>query len=127
MKKIFLSYSHKDTEIADYLRNELIKRGIADVWDDSKLKSSGVNWAEKVLEAIDQSSAVIMLISPDFFSSNMMFLELGYASEGGKNIIPVIISDVNVNLLPNALKSRKMLKTKSLKDKTIDKLEEALA
>jgi hypothetical protein len=89
--KVFLSHSFKDTElakrIADFLRNEGFE-----VWDNSQILP-GENWAEQAGEALKNSDAMVVLITPDSVKSSQITYELGYAL-GNKDykgrLVPVV-------------------------------------
>lgn len=71
MKKIFLSYSHKDEIYKDQFVTHLSglrRKKIIEVWDDRQVKI-GDKWDEKIIEKLWDSDIVIFLISPDFLDS----------------------------------------------------------
>ena len=64
---IFLSYSHKDTEIAYPLIDELQKRGF-NVWFDEGIHS-GVQWKRTITEHINSCSLMIFLVTQNSLDS----------------------------------------------------------
>lgn len=60
--KIFLSYSLKDYEIARSLADALKKSGV-EVWTEDEIYP-GDNWSKLRGEALEDSNAMIVLISP---------------------------------------------------------------
>ena len=76
--KIYLSYSHKDSELAKQISDELLKSGL-DVWDAETEIFPGDNWAEKVSNALEDSDAMVVLVSPDSLGSRTVQREIEYA------------------------------------------------
>jgi tetratricopeptide (TPR) repeat protein len=71
MKKIFLSYSHKDETFKDQFIIHLsgLKRSnLIEIWDDRQVKI-GEKWDEKIKQNLLDSDIVFFLISPDFLAS----------------------------------------------------------
>lgn len=71
MKKIFISYSHKDEELKKQFETHLSglkMQKIIDVWDDRQVLI-GEKWDKKIKEKLFDSEIVFFLISSDFLSS----------------------------------------------------------
>ncbi len=71
MKKIFISYSHKDEELKKQFETHLsgLKRqSLIDVWDDRQVLI-GEKWDDKIKQKLTSSDIVIFLISSDFLAS----------------------------------------------------------
>jgi hypothetical protein len=96
--KVFISYSHTDSEYLNRLLihlKPLIKKGVIDLWVDSKLKV-GEKWQVKIEEALQSASVAILLISADFLASDFIIDNelpplLNAADVNGTKIIPVVI------------------------------------
>ena len=89
---VFLSHSHRDREFARRLSNELAGLGF-EVWDETQI-IPGTNWGLEVGRALDQSDAMIVLISPDYVASESARRELEYALVTPKyagRLIPVLL------------------------------------
>jgi len=74
MKKIFLSYSHKDDHYKDSFVTHLsgLKRlNIIEVWDDRQV-NIGEKWDEKIKSKLMDSNIVFFLMSPDFLASEFI-------------------------------------------------------
>ena len=94
--KIFISYSHQDKTIKDYLIKHLSAfQNEIDLWDDQKIRP-GEDWHPEIKHAIQTADAAIMLISSDFLSSDFICnkerpLLLERKAKEGLKIIPVIV------------------------------------
>jgi len=97
--KIFISYSHEDTNFLNLLMTHLTyleKHYSFEIWNDKKLKS-GINWSDKIYEELKQSNIAILLISQHFLVSDFIIkVELPSILENvqskGTRVIPIILS-----------------------------------
>ena len=91
--QVFISYSQQDEEWASKIRKVLEKEGL-DVWDEGREILPGDNWAEKVGEALQESEAMVVLLTPNSPRSTNVKREIEYAL-GEKRykdrLIPVIV------------------------------------
>jgi adenylate kinase family enzyme len=98
-RKVFISYSHNDTQWLERLRIHLKpveREGIIDLWDDTKI-AAGAQWKEAIMDALDTARVAILLVSADFLASDFIAEHelptlLSRAKEAGTTIIPVILS-----------------------------------
>jgi serine/threonine protein kinase len=76
--RIFVSYSHQNSDWAKKLRFHEDPRAIetASFWIDRNRLKPGDFWTDKVRDAIKAASAVVLLISKDFLSSEAVRKEL---------------------------------------------------
>lgn len=91
--KVFLSYSHKDIEIAKKIAKELSEFDL-DVWNAETEIMPGDNWAEKVSNALKESDAMVVLITPDSLESRTVQREIEYAlgnNSYNNRLIPVLV------------------------------------
>ena len=91
--RVFLSYANEDKEIAKKLASKLSEKGYK-VWSDEQV-AAGENWGLKVGEALEESDAMVVLVSPDSLKSQGVRREIEYAlkSENYKDrLIPVLLS-----------------------------------
>jgi hypothetical protein len=75
--KIFVSYSHEDHAIVEALTAQLRAVGVQ-VWADRDV-SPGENLALAIGKALEQSDAMIVLVSPQSMASLWVQRELEYA------------------------------------------------
>lgn len=96
---IFISYSRQDQEFVFKLANDLESRG-GKVWLDQADIRGGTQWRQSIAKGIQQSSAFLLLISPDSMKSEYVNVELEIAEEQGKPIFPLIYrrTDIPDNL-----------------------------
>ncbi|MEY2631817.1 MAG: hypothetical protein RIR00_471 [Pseudomonadota bacterium] len=98
MERIFISYSHLDEKwknrVVKHL-NVLAEEGLI-VWDDRKI-SAGAEWLKEIEEAMDHCEVALLLISPDFLTSDFITRNeipklLERRENEGVRVIPVIVS-----------------------------------
>jgi len=76
--QVFLSYSDADRDFARQLASQLSKQK-CEVWDPSDQLFPGDNWPLKIGEALKQSKAMVVLLSPDSMKSEWVRGEIQYA------------------------------------------------
>lgn len=71
MKKLFISYSHKDEEFKDELVTMLAglqRQGIIEPWQDRQIEA-GTEWLKVIEKAMEDCNIAVLLISSDFIAS----------------------------------------------------------
>ncbi len=71
MKKIFISYAHKDDDLKKQFETHLsglVRQNLIDIWTDRQV-AIGDKWDEKIKNKLITSDIVIFLISSDFLAS----------------------------------------------------------
>lgn len=94
MTGVFISYSRKDSVIAQKLMKEFQSINL-DVWVDWEDIPPAVGWLNQILQGIEQADAFIFLISPDSIKSEVCNVELEHAHNNAKRIIPIVVREVN--------------------------------
>lgn len=97
--KVFVSYSHRDTDWLARLQVHLaplVRSGVIDLWDDTRIESGDI-WRKEVQTALDETRVAILLVSADFMASDFIVGEelpplLVAAEHEGITILPVILS-----------------------------------
>ena len=102
----FVSYARKDSELVNVLVRDL-QRAKRRVWLDQDL-TGGQDWWNTVLAQIRACQLFIFVVSADSIRSKACLAELRYASDLSRPIVPVLVSDVAMQLAPELL-SRKQL------------------
>jgi hypothetical protein len=90
--KVFLSYAGSERQLAENIRHDLAAAGIS-VWDAVQEIVPGENWPKKVGKALDESNAMVVLISPEAVRSRWIKREIDYALGSPRfegRLIPVL-------------------------------------
>lgn len=105
-KKVFVSYSRKDSEWLDMIRRHFTPLSYhVEFWDDTKIKP-GSKWKEEIESALEQADVALLLLSADFFSSEFILNEevpklLKAANEKGVLILAILINHCIYEFFPN--------------------------
>ncbi|MGE5342484.1 MAG: tetratricopeptide repeat protein [Candidatus Omnitrophota bacterium] len=99
VKKIFISYSHKDTSLKDQLMKQLdvLKLGgLCDPWEDRQIPT-GENWLEDIKKAINEASVAVLIVSKGFLSSEFIMktevpLILEQRQKGLLTVLPLFVN-----------------------------------
>jgi hypothetical protein len=97
--RVFISYSHADSEWLRRLRvhlRPLERMSIVDIFDDTTIQI-GRRWKEEIETALASAKFAILLISADFLASDFIHENelpplLSAAERDGAMIIPIIVS-----------------------------------
>jgi tetratricopeptide (TPR) repeat protein len=94
MSDVFISYSRKNSEFARRLIERLTRAG-KDSWVDWEgIPLTSPNWWSEIKAGIEGANSFMFIMSPDSMASVVCNLELDYAIELGKRIVPVVYQDV---------------------------------
>jgi hypothetical protein len=91
--QVFISYACEDSELAKRLSRWLEVAGF-DVWLDESNILPGDNWAEKVSQALKESQAMVVLVSPAAMDSKWVRHEIEFAlgaKEYRGRLVPVFV------------------------------------
>lgn len=124
--KVFISHanSKKDREFAKSLALKLRNKGV-ETWNDTTIMA-GENWEEKLRTSLHEASAFIVLLSPDWSTSEWTAFELGAAKAIKKKVIPILIANSQWTI-PPMLRSMQMIDaTKVDKNQIVSSIEEAI-
>lgn len=94
MADVFFCYDHKDTQAAEYWSQRLAGMGIS-VWMDPR-EGKGTVWTQEIVQAIEECSVVVVLLSRGSIHSHNIVKEVSLASERGKSIVPVKLEPVEI-------------------------------
>lgn len=89
MIQIFLSHNKRDRKWGEWLLRSAEAHGIKPYLAEHDVKPGGV-LASKIEKAIDDSAAVVVLITDNSVNSAYVQQEVGYARKAKKLIIPVV-------------------------------------
>lgn len=97
--KIFISYSHRDTDYLAKIQRHLkvLQNEGFDInyWDDTQIKA-GMNWLDEIRKNLQAAKVAILLVSTDFLASDFITHHevpelLKAAQDEGAVILPVIV------------------------------------
>ncbi len=91
--QVFISHSHSDSPLAARVSKALRRAGLQG-WDPEVNVIPGDNWAALVGRALEESDAMVVLLTPDAISSPHVKADMAYAlgSKSYKNrLIPVAV------------------------------------
>jgi|GEM_PF-3702800 len=95
MSDVFISYSRKNEDFAKKLIDKLTQSG-KDSWVDWEgIPLTAPSWWEEIKTGIDGGDSFVFIMSPQSMASIVCNMELDYAIEQGKRIIPVVYKDVD--------------------------------
>lgn len=90
---VFFSHSSKDKEVLSKLKDVFSEKtgGTIDVFlsSDGQSIPLGRNWVHRVQEALEQSSLMVVFITPNSLRSSWIYFEAGFAYSKGIRVIPV--------------------------------------
>ena len=93
--KVLLSHAHTDTPLASRVSEALREKGL-EVRDPELDLLPGDNWAAVVARALEESQAMVVLLTPDAVGSAHVRREMEYAlgaKRYSNRLIPVAIRD----------------------------------
>ena len=94
--KVFISHAHTDESLVKKVVTVLEDAGL-EVWDDTREIMPGDNWADKVAQALQESEAMVVLLTPDALRSSWVRRDIEYAlgeQNYRKRLIPVLVGDL---------------------------------
>ncbi len=93
--QIFISHSTRDSDWADWIDFQLKSRGFR-VWRDLTSIRTGQSFIAELNKAIEESDVMVVLMSPDYFTSAWTKQEVDFAAAKKIPIIPVLIKPCKV-------------------------------
>jgi hypothetical protein len=89
MPEVFISYSHKDSEYAHRLADELRRRAI-DVWIDERI-DYGEQWPRVIQDNLTACKIFLLVMSTNAFNSMWVQNEVSFAQGNDKPIFPLLL------------------------------------
>jgi WD40 repeat protein len=105
MADVFVSYSRRDWEFVRRLAESIGERG-KEIWVDTEGIADGEVFPEAIKRAIEQSDALLFVITPASVASAYCENEVEYARELQKRIVPVLRDPVSDAELPAEIRDR---------------------
>jgi TIR domain-containing protein len=107
-RRVFISYSRQDREIAARVADRLTEGGLA-TWLDFEQLNAGDSWTSQSQMALNRSDAVVVLVSPALLGNRQSLQEISYAQNVGVPVIPVRVGKVGDRDLPLELARLQMV------------------
>jgi len=104
MSDIFISYSRKDIAFARLLHKALQDSGL-ETWIDWQDIPPSADWLEEVYDAIEGADSFVFIISPAAVKSEICEKEIAHAAKNNKRLIPVVIDQIDPQVVPTSLAS----------------------
>jgi predicted nucleotide-binding protein len=106
---VFVSYSRSDFPFVQELTRSLEERGVS-VWYDAGQLRIGDSILRSIENALEQSRYFVLVISPDYLSSQWSNFEMGVAlgrdpALRARRILPILVKNVDRSALPPAIAS----------------------
>lgn len=87
---IYICYSRKDNEVAAEICHFLDQQGLS-YWIDRRVIESGDDYAQSILNAINDSNLFLFIVSESSGKSKFCMNELAFAVNNKKTVIPLRI------------------------------------
>lgn len=97
MPEVFVSYSRRNKAFTEKFVKELGTQGYSDedIWIDWQDIPPSSKWEEEIRKGIENSNAVVFILSPDWVISNECAKELQIAVEYKKRLFPIIHQNID--------------------------------
>jgi WD40 repeat protein len=102
MASLFISYSRKDIEIARKLTQSFDGQGL-DFWIDWEGIPPTVDWWKEIEKGIEEADIFVILVSQESIKSRVCNREISHAIQNGKRLIPLIISEIRSDQVPEQI------------------------
>ncbi|HYJ88051.1 MAG TPA: toll/interleukin-1 receptor domain-containing protein [Pyrinomonadaceae bacterium] len=131
--KVFISHSSETTDLARELSEALTRAGL-EAWNHEQEILPGDNWAKKIGQALDESQAMVVLLSPGSLDSTTVRREIEYAlgrKQFKNRLIPVFVGsekELDLQKLPWILSHLNVIKLPAYdkQEEGINRITEAL-
>jgi transcriptional regulator with XRE-family HTH domain len=103
MAQVFLSSSEKDHAIKEKIGKSLMREGFT-IWTNKTDIKTGIAFENEINQGIEGADNFVFFISPDALRSPYCQQELAHALANNKRIIPLLIQETDLDLMPFGLK-----------------------
>ena len=94
MNDVFISYSHRDTDLVQQLVDALNVHKRA-VWVDRRGIDYATQWNDEIYHGIESADNFVLVISPDSLNSQYCHDEIDHARKQSKRIVPLLIKSID--------------------------------
>ncbi len=117
--RVFLAYSYRDKDVASKLAERLRNLQFK-VWLNDEQLTPGMNWEDRIHEAIENADIFLVLLSPSVTSSPYLDFELNKVQKKEDiKILPVLLESTSI---PSEIKNYPIINISEDKDAGIDKV-----
>jgi len=95
MPEVFISYCRKDADFAEVLRGRLKQAGFSS-WIDLEGLQAGEEWGQEIDQAIRNSLALVVLLTPASRASAYVAYEWAFALGAGVRVIPILWTPTDI-------------------------------
>jgi hypothetical protein len=117
---VFLSYSREDRPVVERLTHDLTAAGVS-VWSDLALLP-GDDWLSQISGALDEATAVVVIVSPASLASAWVTREWAGALERSQRVFPVLAGGATFADLPEPLASVQAVDLESGYDRAVEQI-----
>ncbi|MDX2213738.1 MAG: TIR domain-containing protein [Oculatellaceae cyanobacterium bins.114] len=104
MTQVFLSYATEDRNVAQKIRSSLLREAFT-VWINTTDIQTGVDFENAIKQGIEEADNIVYLLSTNSLQSHYCQLEIDYALSLNKRIVPILVSAIDTQELPAALRN----------------------
>ncbi len=98
-RHLFLSYRSNDADFALRLAADLKNAGV-NLWMDRLDMRPGQDWLRTLQEAVDDSSAMLSILSPEYVESRYCQREMARADRMNRPIFPILLRSIDAKSWP---------------------------
>ncbi len=109
MYDVFISYSRRDSDFVDKL-GEFLEREKITFYRDTEDLPPAVIWRDDLKNAIIDADNIVFIVSPDSVGSVYCQMELDFADERKKRLIPIVLHKTDRKKIPKSLSKWQFLK-----------------
>ena len=103
MTQVFISYAEEDLATREIVRYHLLQAGIT-VWTNTVDIRMGEDFEVAIQRGLEEADNVVYLISQASLVSDYCQMEIEQALDLNKRIIPMLVEDIDLNLLPDNIR-----------------------
>lgn len=109
MTQVFISYAEENSEVKEMVRKSLLRSGIT-VWTNTTDIQTGEDFESAINRGIAEANSVVYLISQAAIESVYCQQEITLARSYNKRIIPILIEEIDLGQLDDALRRIQFIK-----------------
>ncbi|MEM7061556.1 MAG: TIR domain-containing protein [Cyanobacteria bacterium P01_B01_bin.77] len=103
MTQVFISYAEEDLTTREIVRYHLLQSGVT-VWTNTVDIRMGEDFEVAIQRGLEEADNIVYLISQASLASKYCQMEIDQALDLNKRIIPMLVEDIDVNLLPDTIR-----------------------